>query len=70
MEVFRGGTNVGYPFLPEVVKVPIISVAMPNKSTAVKDAPIDAPKDPKVYRDVVLKKFETRCCELMPAVLF
>lgn len=59
VEVFRGGTNVGYPFLPEVVKVPIVSVAMPNKNTGVKDAPIDAPKDPKVYREVVLKKFDT-----------
>lgn len=59
VEVFRGGTNVGYPFLGEVVKVPIISVAMPNKSTRVRDAPVDAPKDPKVYRELVLKKFDT-----------
>eukprot|EP00438_Fugacium_kawagutii_P006435 Skav208834 [mRNA] locus=scaffold1193:85657:91051:+ [translate_table: standard] len=62
VEVFRGGTDEGYPFLPEDKKfrLHVISIAMPNRNTQVRDAPMDAPADQEEYEDLVLKKFDTR----------
>ncbi|CAE7305825.1 unnamed protein product [Symbiodinium natans] len=57
VEVFRGGTDVGYPFLSQVSKVAVISVAMPNRNPQVRDAPIDAPPDPSSYQALILQKF-------------
>lgn len=57
VEVFRGGSDVGYPFLPKVSKVTVISMAMPNRNKQVRDAPIDSPADPGSYRALVLQKF-------------
>eukprot|EP00913_Durusdinium_trenchii_P014110 g13244.t1 len=57
--VFRGGTDAGYPFLPQVVRVPIISAAMPNCNRQVRDAPVDAPPDATKYQEMILKKFDT-----------
>jgi len=59
VEIFRGGTDLGYPFLPKVVRLPIISVAMPNRNPQVRDAPVDAPRDLRIYRELVFQKFET-----------
>ena len=59
VEIFRGGTDLGYPFLPKVVRLPIISVAMPNRNSQVRDAPVDAPQDLRIYRELVFQKFET-----------
>mmetsp|Transcript_64873 Transcript_64873/g.152534 ORF Transcript_64873/g.152534 Transcript_64873/m.152534 type:complete len:549 (+) Transcript_64873:44-1690(+) len=57
VEVFRGGSDDGYPVLPQVSKLAVISVAMPNRNTQVRDAPIDAPDDPGLYRTLLLQKF-------------
>ena len=59
VEIFRGGTDLGYPFLPKVVRLPIISVAMPNRNPQVRDAPVDAPRDLRIYRELVFQKFGT-----------
>ncbi|CAK9110792.1 unnamed protein product, partial [Durusdinium trenchii] len=59
VQVFRGGTDAGYPFLPQVVRVPIISAAMPNCNRQVRDAPVDAPPDATKYQEMILKKFDT-----------
>lgn len=51
VEVFRGGTNEGYPFETQAVTLDaIISVAMPNCNHRVSDSPMDANPDPAGYR--------------------
>jgi uncharacterized protein (TIGR02452 family) len=58
VEVFRGGTNEGYPFKTVPVKLAaILSVAMPNCNEKMKDAPIDRPPDDGKYMDLLITKF-------------
>ncbi|CAE8710479.1 unnamed protein product, partial [Polarella glacialis] len=58
VEIFRSGYTEGYAFLPEsTVLCGVVSVAMYNKNPQVKDSPVDAPPDIKVYREGVRQKF-------------
>lgn len=58
VEVFRGGTFQGYPFLPAVTKlVAVISVAMPNNNSKVSDSPVDMPVEPAKYEKLVKSRF-------------
>eukprot|EP00928_Gymnodinium_smaydae_P023208 TRINITY_DN19239_c0_g2_i2.p1 TRINITY_DN19239_c0_g2~~TRINITY_DN19239_c0_g2_i2.p1 ORF type:complete len:533 (+),score=134.21 TRINITY_DN19239_c0_g2_i2:441-2039(+) len=58
VEIVRGGTDQGY--LAHATAVPVasvISMAMYNKNTGVRDAPVDAPSDQTAYEEGVRKKF-------------
>jgi len=58
IEVFRGGTSEGYPFLRTPVKLcAVVSVAMPNCNPNVRDAPCDRPAEPQVYTALLSLKF-------------
>merc|ERR1719331_2757845 len=57
VEVFRAGSNDGYRFKQAATNfTSVISMAMPNKNYSVKDSPVDAPRDPRAYEDLVLRK--------------
>eukprot|EP00401_Gymnodinium_catenatum_P079270 CAMPEP_0117605946 /NCGR_PEP_ID=MMETSP0784-20121206/79456_1 /TAXON_ID=39447 /ORGANISM="" /LENGTH=325 /DNA_ID=CAMNT_0005409007 /DNA_START=122 /DNA_END=1097 /DNA_ORIENTATION=+ len=50
VEVFRGGSNEGYPFFAEPVRLAgVASVAMFNKNPRMSDSPLDAPADHYLY---------------------
>lgn len=58
VEVFRLGSDRGYPFLPEAVGLSgVVSVAMPNRNPRMRDAPVDAPEDPQEYEAMVSARF-------------
>jgi len=61
VEVFRGCTDDGYPFYAakQVAKMTIISLAMPNRSAEVSDAPMDAPEGEEARQTLILQKFQT-----------
>jgi len=60
VEVFREGANRGYPFLDDPWKLgAVISVAMFNKNSDMRDAPVDAPADENLYREQVEAKFRS-----------
>lgn len=59
VEQFRGSTLDGYPFFPEPVELAaIVSMAMPNASNRIRDAPVDVPSDHQVYLDMIHLKFK------------
>lgn len=50
VEVFRGGTNDGYPFWEAAVPLAgVASIAVFNKNERVRDSPLDAPPDTAEY---------------------
>jgi len=56
VEVFRGGTNDGYPFEDQPVLLEaVVSIAMPNCNERMKDSPVD--KHPEAYREQLLRKW-------------
>lgn len=58
VHVFRGSTFDGYPFLDAPVALrAVVSVAMPNCNSQVRDAPVDKPADAETYERVLVKKF-------------
>ena len=68
VEVFRGGTNEGYPFLDEAVKLEaVVSVAMPNRNAKMSDSPVDAHPEDEAYKTQLLQKWRAvltaaSCC--------
>lgn len=57
VEVFRSSYNSGYRFHPVPKELTaVISVAMPNCNSAVRDAPLDAPMDPAEYQELLHTK--------------
>ncbi|CAJ1359986.1 unnamed protein product, partial [Effrenium voratum] len=54
VEVFRRGTNEGYPFMqrPFLLQA-MISVAMPNRNERMSDSPVDAPRDHTEYMEAL-----------------
>lgn len=61
VEVFREGSDKGYPFFlqgPERLAA-VIGVAMFNRNQCVGDAPLDAPSDSGEYEQVVREKFRS-----------
>lgn len=76
VEVFRGGSDEGYPFMEKPTLLgAVISVAMYNCNPTIRDAPMDAPVDPETYREGVRAKFrsvlaaavQARCSALVMA---
>eukprot|EP00928_Gymnodinium_smaydae_P032019 TRINITY_DN2330_c0_g1_i1.p1 TRINITY_DN2330_c0_g1~~TRINITY_DN2330_c0_g1_i1.p1 ORF type:complete len:665 (+),score=158.25 TRINITY_DN2330_c0_g1_i1:47-1996(+) len=60
VEVFRGGSDEGYPFKDTAeVLAAVVSVAIFNKNPKVKDAPLDAPEDPEEYERAVQAKMRS-----------
>jgi len=60
VEVFRGGSDQGYPFMDRPTTLgAVISVAMFNCNPSIRDAPMDAPVDLEEYREAVRKKFRS-----------
>merc|ERR1712139_700674 len=58
VEVFRGGTNDGYPFENEAVALEaVISVAMPNCNTGMSDSPVDAHPESFEYQNQLRRKW-------------
>jgi len=58
VEVFRGGSAQGYPFLRKLRMLEaIVSVAMPNCNARVSDAPVDAPACNEAYRELLTQKW-------------
>lgn len=58
VQVFRGGSNEGYPFFDSAVKLAgVVSVAAPNKNPEMGDSPVDAPKDHKEYNHLLQQTF-------------
>lgn len=59
VRIFRAGTNSGYTFLHPhaIVPITVCNLAMFNQNSRVKDSPVDAPTDPKVWREEVKIKF-------------
>jgi len=58
VEFFRGSTTEGYPFWESVEQVAaVITVAMPNCNSNVKDAPVDAPRDRDAYVSMLKDQF-------------
>jgi len=58
VEIFRGNTDQGYAAHRKTVPVTaVVSVAMYNKNNKMRDSPVDAPADPKLYEEGVRKKF-------------
>merc|ERR1719506_551230 len=51
VEVFRGGTNDGYPFETAAVMLDaVVSVAMPNCNEKMSDSPVDSHPEPDEYK--------------------
>jgi len=60
VEVFRDGSDLGYPFLDKAqVLDAVISVAMFNKNPKMSDCPVDAPGDNGDYEEAVSQKFRS-----------
>lgn len=63
VQVFRGGSDDGYPFLPGTDDgsaarlAAVVSVAMPNRNPRVMDAPVDAPSNQKEYHATLVQRF-------------
>merc|ERR1719203_1480744 len=58
IEIFRGSTFAGYPFLSQAVTlVAVVSVAMPNCNPRMRDAPIDKPSTDQSYQETLVRKF-------------
>lgn len=58
VEVFREGTAHGYAMLPQPVELNcVVSVAMPNLSTRVRDAPLEKPASPDAYRTSIAARW-------------
>jgi len=58
VEVFRGSTDNGYPFLAAPVELAaIVSVAMPNCNPHMRDAPCDRPQSDSEYQQLLSQKF-------------
>eukprot|EP00928_Gymnodinium_smaydae_P004500 TRINITY_DN11524_c0_g1_i2.p1 TRINITY_DN11524_c0_g1~~TRINITY_DN11524_c0_g1_i2.p1 ORF type:complete len:136 (-),score=20.48 TRINITY_DN11524_c0_g1_i2:155-562(-) len=58
VEVFRGGSNAGYPFTSEVgILTAVISLAMPNLNSRVSDAPLEPAAQRSDYLDLLEQKF-------------
>eukprot|EP00931_Biecheleriopsis_adriatica_P031418 TRINITY_DN18430_c0_g1_i2.p1 TRINITY_DN18430_c0_g1~~TRINITY_DN18430_c0_g1_i2.p1 ORF type:complete len:775 (+),score=154.93 TRINITY_DN18430_c0_g1_i2:30-2354(+) len=58
VELFRGGTNDGYPFWETPVKLAgVASIAMFNLNERVRDSPVDAPPDREEYMTALRKTF-------------
>jgi len=59
VDVFREGSDQGYAFRETPVQLcAVLSVAMYNRNSRVKDSPMDAPQPLEAYRSGVLKKFQ------------
>lgn len=60
VEVFRGGSDQGYPFMEKPALLACcISLGMFNKNRSMSDAPVDAPENPAEYRKAVAAKFRS-----------
>eukprot|EP00927_Polykrikos_kofoidii_P027772 TRINITY_DN24329_c0_g1_i1.p1 TRINITY_DN24329_c0_g1~~TRINITY_DN24329_c0_g1_i1.p1 ORF type:complete len:447 (-),score=65.94 TRINITY_DN24329_c0_g1_i1:275-1615(-) len=58
VEVFRGGTNDGYPFEEQPVALDgVVSVAMPNCNERMSDSPTDAHPETKGYMEQLTQKW-------------
>mmetsp|Transcript_26658 Transcript_26658/g.46984 ORF Transcript_26658/g.46984 Transcript_26658/m.46984 type:complete len:196 (-) Transcript_26658:79-666(-) len=58
VEVFRAGTNTGYAFQDNAVRLEaVVSVAMPNKNTKMSDSPVDAHPDAEMYQKQLMTKW-------------
>ncbi|CAE7248880.1 unnamed protein product [Symbiodinium natans] len=58
VEVFRRGTNEGYPFMAEPYTLQaVVSVAMPNRNPSMSDSPVDAPSDPVEYAEALKSRW-------------
>merc|ERR1712129_124119 len=58
VEVFRGGTNDGYPFEDVAVMLDaVISVAMPNCNERMSDSPVDSHPDADQYKEQLKRKW-------------
>mmetsp|Transcript_10387 Transcript_10387/g.18643 ORF Transcript_10387/g.18643 Transcript_10387/m.18643 type:complete len:674 (+) Transcript_10387:70-2091(+) len=58
VEIFRGGTDQGYQAWTTTTPLAaVVSVAMYNKNSRVRDAPVDAPTDSQEYEKGVTGKF-------------
>lgn len=58
VEVFRGGTNDGYPFEDRAVVLDaVVSAAMPNCNNRMSDSPVDAHPDPEEYKAQLQRKW-------------
>jgi uncharacterized protein (TIGR02452 family) len=57
VEIFRGNTDQGYFVYDKTVTVAaVVSVAMYNKNSHMRDSPLDAPQDKHLYEEGVRKK--------------
>eukprot|EP00442_Polarella_glacialis_P003231 CAMPEP_0115106440 /NCGR_PEP_ID=MMETSP0227-20121206/36659_1 /TAXON_ID=89957 /ORGANISM="Polarella glacialis, Strain CCMP 1383" /LENGTH=518 /DNA_ID=CAMNT_0002504043 /DNA_START=116 /DNA_END=1668 /DNA_ORIENTATION=- len=59
VQVFRGGSDEGYPFLDRPSIITVLSMAMLNRNASLGDAPVDAPDDPHEYEKAVAQKFRS-----------
>lgn len=59
VEIFRGSTLEGYPFLAKPVSLEaVVSVAMPNRNEHMSDSPVDARMDsPGAYKEQLKQKW-------------
>ena len=57
VEFFRGPTDDGYPFLDEPWVADVISVAMPNLNSWVRDSPVDHFESKTEYENIILTKW-------------
>lgn len=58
VEVFRGGTNDGYPFEDHPVTLDaVVSVAMPNCNERMSDSPVDKHPDQQGYEEQLKQKW-------------
>lgn len=58
VEVFRKGTYAGYVFDDQPCRLEaVVSIAMPNRNPSIKDAPVDAHPDVRVYAADVAQKW-------------
>lgn len=58
VEVFRGETGEGYPFLADPVELAaVVSLAMPNCNSHMHDAPCDRPPSDSEFRHLLQSKF-------------
>jgi len=53
VEVFRKGSDDGYETLPCAVRLHVVSIAMPNLNSSVRDAPTEVFNDQDAYRSTL-----------------